>query len=1000
MRQIQIGINLTGADQAKRDLRDISSAEQQVTSSAEKLASAQTKVEQSTQALGKAQQQTTQQLKNVIVEADGTITRFTKLDQVMQRLDDRSLRKLEAGTISVDQAVKQLQADADKAAAAIGRQGASAEKSSGLMGGLVNAWTLFGVAAVAGAKSTLNYADNLDTMAQRAGMGVEAFQRISYAAKQNNVEMGALTGAINLMQDRIAGRDKSAVGALQLLGLSFDTFRRMAPEEQLLAVSDAIKGVADHDEQIKILNDLFGKQGKELLPLIASNMREVMGAAHVMSDEAVKGLANANDELDTLKNSLTVLAGQLLTLTRAPWIIHVVSQMAGTASDVMGGNFETMQRNFNIGWNAADWWMKPFAGAASALTGAGDEGMRQVFGGGGGAGGNGAGVPGSFIEGSPWGEGNTLGDYLAAQKKKGSGTGGRSTSKPASWTDLLMAQGFAAMDGPMTRWGAPVRGWTPDMENGAPGSIIDWNALMRSQALAAMPKPEGTPYGAAIGLDAEMKREAAYVKGPGLFSSTLSSITSSLPNAILGALMGGGSVGQAAGGSIGNAIFGKQGLGGKISDGLASIFGSSGVGGAIGGALGSIVPGLGTLLGSGLGSLFGKIFGPSQGKKDAMAAEQSINQLQSQLLAQYGGMANLKQLGQEAGVDITAAWGDKNVKGLAHFQQSAQDFQAAVQAQAQLKDMQKSLVDTYGSMDQLKSIAGILGVSLDGAFGPDAKGVQGLKTMQDVMGQIGAKQDALNGAIGKYGLTLDDLGPKYQAFTVKTEMKSLLDDWNSLIGAGADENAVLTKMAGSWSGVAEEAMKYGTQLDPALQPILQKLSDMGLLLDDQKNKIDLSKLAFAAPDDSLLTAATNTLDTIKGRINDFPKLINVNFQADQTGDWPDPNNYDGSHSGPNGDGPPDRSGAPYARGGLVGRHGPLYFSRGGWVPRGTDIVPAMLTPGEIVINRDDARRVRDLVVNGGSSRPQTILIQLDGKVIAKAAGKNLPDFLKVRGISN
>ena len=42
-----------------------------------------------------------------------------------------------------------------------------------------------------------------------------------------------------------------------------------------------------------------------------------------------------------------------------------------------------------------------------------------------------------------------------------------------------------------------------------------------------------------------------------------------------------------------------------------------------------------------------------------------------------------------------------------------------------------------------------------------------------------------------------------------------------------------------------------------------------------------------------------------------------------------------------------------SRGGIIqGPGNVLYFKRGGFVPKGTDVVPAMLSPGEMVIARD------------------------------------------------
>jgi hypothetical protein len=46
----------------------------------------------------------------------------------------------------------------------------------------------------------------------------------------------------------------------------------------------------------------------------------------------------------------------------------------------------------------------------------------------------------------------------------------------------------------------------------------------------------------------------------------------------------------------------------------------------------------------------------------------------------------------------------------------------------------------------------------------------------------------------------------------------------------------------------------------------------------------------------------------------------------------------------------------------LARGGPVYANRGIFVPRGTDTVPAMLTPGEFVVNRASVQRGNNLAV--------------------------------------
>lgn len=55
-----------------------------------------------------------------------------------------------------------------------------------------------------------------------------------------------------------------------------------------------------------------------------------------------------------------------------------------------------------------------------------------------------------------------------------------------------------------------------------------------------------------------------------------------------------------------------------------------------------------------------------------------------------------------------------------------------------------------------------------------------------------------------------------------------------------------------------------------------------------------------------------------------------------------------------------------ARGGMV--RGPVYAASGFWKPRGSDTVPAMLTPGEVVLDQNASKRLQDLLGIGADSR--------------------------------
>jgi len=77
--------------------------------------------------------------------------------------------------------------------------------------------------------------------------------------------------------------------------------------------------------------------------------------------------------------------------------------------------------------------------------------------------------------------------------------------------------------------------------------------------------------------------------------------------------------------------------------------------------------------------------------------------------------------------------------------------------------------------------------------------------------------------------------------------------------------------------------------------------------------------------------------------------------------------------------------SPYSRGGLI------YASNGMFVPRGTDTVPAMLTPGEFVVNAGATKKNRPILeaINGGASTDNGVYYNRGGEVSSTVDTKAL-----------
>jgi hypothetical protein len=88
------------------------------------------------------------------------------------------------------------------------------------------------VGAVVGAiKSYADLTGQLSDLSAKTGIGVEALQRLKYAAEQNGGSLDQVTNAITKLGANLAGGNTSAVGALDALGLSLEDIRQMEPDK-------------------------------------------------------------------------------------------------------------------------------------------------------------------------------------------------------------------------------------------------------------------------------------------------------------------------------------------------------------------------------------------------------------------------------------------------------------------------------------------------------------------------------------------------------------------------------------------------------------------------------------------------------------------------------------------------------------------------------------------------------------------------------------------------
>lgn len=193
--------------------------------------------------------------------------------------------------------------------------------------------------------------------------------------------------------------------------------------------------------------------------------------------------------------------------------------------------------------------------------------------------------------------------------------------------------------------------------------------------------------------------------------------------------------------------------------------------------------------------------------------------------------------------------------------------EAYVQAAGGLAELNRKAFEATGSLDLVRQLLNAKNVdqytaaikALDAAFADHAQDVADLQA-----------------AIEKYGFTIDQLGPAMRKQQLDDQAKTLINDWRLLVDSGIDVSLVNEKMSVAMNDYLHLAMKTGTEVPAAMQPILQKMIDQGLLTDDAGNKItDLkdSGIHFAETMTQGFDRVVSKLQELLDRLGMVPKKI-------------------------------------------------------------------------------------------------------------------------------
>lgn len=392
-------------------------------------------------------------------------------------------------------------------------------------------------------------------------------------------------------------------------------------------------------------------------------------------------------------------------------------------------------------------------------------------------------------------------------------------------------------------------------------------------------------------------------------------------------------------------------LGENLGKGIASL-------GSLGGPMGMAIGGLaGPLIGKLIGS-----FGPSEkemgGRKVVADFEQSFGGFNNMMTAVGDAYAKAGKSSQQAQADVKALI-DAEKRGPEATQEWLNKIQATMRAAA---ERTQAIEGGVGKVVQAFRAAGTsIPDSLRTSIS-DLRNMEGLTEAQrkalDGLLQKGRPNfEQLQGLAANYGITLEGLGPQFAQGRLEDEAKKIFDAFTALKDAGGDAGGILSGMSDEISKLVQDSVKFGTAIPDNMKPLIDNLSKAGKLTDENGDAItDISKLSFEGT--PLEESVQTLVDAIKELVDNLNRVPGAAAAAGSAAAAAAGSG--GRLADPNRETPLIVEGA--YTGAYVTMNGLKRFADGG---PADDIIPALLAPGELVLNKSQQRVVGALMSAAG-----------------------------------
>jgi hypothetical protein len=636
------------------------------------------------------------------------------------------------------------------------------------------------------AMKVVDYGGRITDLSTRLGVSTKVVQEWEGVFGKAGVEIDTVAKASGELANRLVGGDKSAVGALEKMGISVQTLKSLSPEQQFNLVADAVGNLQNKSEQIYASKTLFGKGGVELLAALDGHLQENIKSfdalGGVIDDKTLKAADDFGDELGLMgKQLLAVTAAIVVPLL--PAVAKLGELLIWLGQNALGPMLVTVIENctaaFNVLWIGLTKFISGLIGLAQHIP-----------------------IVGKYLTG--------LGDaqkWLDEQSAK-------SVERLKDWAHGTNQAGEAA-----GKAAPKLLGLGKDGTEGAKGITTLGDALKRQQEEAKQAQEAQDKWNASI-------EKATIAANLSTFSLNkygaiaLPAVTSALGDAIdatrdwvapLQDATGEVEDLQRAGRFMAAEIV-------KAHDAIAT--------------LPNVIP-----------AATEAIKDATEASYDFGAAFQGALSSVSTILDNISGkFAEVTSIAARTISSVVANLASGNVIGavtagitgvVGAFKKLFHD------AEKDVNPVRQAFIDAAGGLGVLNQRAHTAGITLDHLL--DARNPKAYKAAIDELNAAFDFQDkaakTLDDTVQKYGFTIDQLGPALQRQELDKQFATLFQDYNVLHAAGIDQVAITQQMSDSVSKYVQQSIAMGLEIPAAMRPMLENFAKNGDLIDANGNQI-------------------------------------------------------------------------------------------------------------------------------------------------------------------